>query len=299
MNTTETKNTRSFSMHPAITGADTTTVPLNLDFARPFVEQVTAYFQTVGDLHGYVSFGLPGQAVAAVLALPVLEMAVGFPTVEVYDIGAKKVVGEIALGEYRHNMVRPRRAELAHGEAYPGYVVIDGAGRGLTPAQLDELKKLVGSDDVKVVAAPLGQLNFINPTKGVVDTLLATGITWETFTSGRALYLPAGMGLGAVVQATAIYGLGEVWPKTIRLNKVGNDFVVAEIVDPQDLRQFGVQLGAEWTAGNAPVAVSRELLKKAIGLLRREAPHAAADGSVSDQEELTGVADELEALTRG
>jgi hypothetical protein len=244
-------------MHPAVVGPEITLNALNLDMNQPFAPQVTAFFQKAGDLTGYGSFALPGQSVAAILALPVLEMSVGFPVIPCYDIGRKAVVGELALGEYRHNTVRPRRAELAHGEAYAGFTVIDGAGRGLTPTQLDELKKLVGSGDIRVIAAPLGQLDFTNPTKGVVETLLATGVNWETLTSGRVIYLPAGMGLGAVVQATAIYGLSEAWPKVIRLNRSPDgSFEVTELCDPQALRQFGVQLAAGWREAKPVVTVS-------------------------------------------
>lgn len=248
---------KNYSMHPAINGADTTVCPLNLDMAKPFAEQVTAFFTKAGDLTGYGSFALPGQAVAAILSLPILEMATGFPVTPCYDIGKKAIVGELALGEYRHNVVRPRRSELARGEAYAGFTVIDGAGRGLTSAQFDELKKLVGSDDVRVVSAPLGQLDFTNPTKGVVETLLATGVNAETLTSGRVIYLPAGMGLGAIIQATAIYGLSEVWPKTIRLNRnQDGSFSVAEVCDPQALRQFGVALAAGWRDAKPLVTIS-------------------------------------------
>lgn len=273
---------KTYSMHPAVTGAitgtDTTVNALNLDMAKPFVEQVTTFLKKAGDISGYGSFMLPGQGVAAILSLPVLEMSVGFPTTPVYDVAKKAVVGELALGNYRHEVVRPERAKLTSGEAYAGYTVIDGAGRGMTPVQLDELKKLIGSEDIRVLAAPLGQLDFTDPTKGVVETLLATGINFETLTSGRVLYLPAGMGLGAVVQATAIYGLSEAWPKVIRLNRnADGSFGVAEICDPQALRQFGVQLAAGWREAVAPVAVPRELFDRVVGLLRLNGGDGAAD----------------------
>jgi hypothetical protein len=49
--------------------------------------------------------------------------------------------------------------------------------------------------------------------------------------------------------ATAIYGLSEVWPRTIRLNRRSDgSFHVDEIVDPQSMRQFGVGLVAKWDA---------------------------------------------------
>jgi hypothetical protein len=252
---------KSYSMHPAVPA--TVVSALNLDMAKPFAEQVTAFFEKAGDLSGYSEFALPGQAVAAILTLPVLEMSVGFPVTPVLDIGKKQVVGVLDLGRYRHNVVRPRRSELLRGEAYAGYTVIDGAGRGLTPAQLVELKKLLGNEDVRVLAAPLGQLDFTNPTAGVVDTLLKTDVNWETLTSGQVLYLPAGMGLGAVIQATAIYGLSEVWPKTIRLNRnPDGTFSIAEVVDPQSLRAFGVGIAAAWHALTAPIPVPRELVEK-------------------------------------
>lgn len=254
-------NTKTYSMHPAVTalvtGTDTTTVVLNLDMNAPFTQQVTTFFQKAGDLSGYGSFMLPGQGTAAILSLPVLEMSVGLPTTPCYDIGQKKVVGELALGEYRHGVVRSRRSELAQGGAYAGYTVIDGGGRGLTPVQAEELKKLLNTDDICVLSAPLGQIDFSDPTKGVVESILSTGVTFETLTSGRVLYLPPGMGLAAIVQATAIYGLGEVWPQTIRLvSGADKVFHVAEICDPQALRQFGVTLGASWREAKPAVTIS-------------------------------------------
>lgn len=273
---------KTYSMHPAITaatiGIETTVNPLNLDMAAPFAPQVQAFFQKAGDLSGYGSFALPGQGTAAILCLPVLEMSAGFPKTPCYDIGKKAVVASLDLGKFRHEVVRPERAKLTRSEAYAGYTVIDGAGRGMTPVQLDELKKLVGSEDIRVLAAPLGQLEFTDPTKGVVETLLATGVNFETLTSGRVLYLPAGMGLGAVVQATAIYGLSEAWPKVIRLNRnADGTFSVAEVCDPQALRQFGVMLAAGWREATAPVAVPRELFDRVVGLLRFNGGDGAAD----------------------
>lgn len=246
----------SFSCHPAISA--TVNFPLTLNMANAFVPQVTEFFQNCGDLRGFSSYGLPGQGVAAILTLPVLEMACGFPVTPIYDIGQKKVVGGLNLGEFRHSVVRPRRAELTRTEAYAGYTVIDGAGRGLTPLQREELEGILSSTDIRVVAAPTGQMDFGDPTKGIVETLLATGLSFDDWTSGRVVYLPPGMGLAAVVQATAIYGLSEAWPRTLRLNKREADgqFHLDEIVDPQALRQFGVSLAAAWRDAEPTVTLS-------------------------------------------
>jgi hypothetical protein len=247
--------TRTLSLHPAI--AATTSLTLTLDFGRSFEQQIRDFFEKAPDLRGYASYGLPGQSVGAVLTLPVLEMACGFPVTPIYDIGKKEVVGNLDLGNFRHHTVRPRRSELPRGEAYSGYTVIDGAGRGLTALQKSELEEVLGTTDIRVVSAPTGHIDFTDPTKGIVDTLLATGLTFEDWTSGRVIYLPAGMGLSAVVQATAIYGLSEIWPRTIRLNRRDDQqFHIDELVDPQALRQFGVNLQAKWQDTQPVVTLS-------------------------------------------
>lgn len=264
----------TFSMSHEIPGD--TVSPLNLDFARPFGPQVQEYyFNKAPDLRGYSDYGLPIQAIAAVMAVPVLEMSVGFPHVLIYNIGTKEVVGVLDLGNFRHSVVRPRRAELARGEAYPGYTVIDGAGRGgLTGEQLEQLAERIGATttEIRVMSAPMGHMNFSDPTAGVVDALVASGLSAEDWAGGRVLYLPPGMGLSAVVQATAIYGLSEVWPRTIRLNRrPDGSFAVEELVDPQALRQFGVALRAAWIAavptatlsGNIPEEFRRALAELA------------------------------------
>lgn len=249
-----------FSMHPAVSGD--ICLPLNLDFNAGFERQVREYFETVPDLGRYESHALPGQAVASILALPVLEMSVGFPHTPIYDIGVKEVVGVLDLGRFRHQEVRPRRAELPRGEPYHGYTVVDGSGRGLTDLQRYELAEVLGTgiDEIREVSAPLGQMDFADPTAGVVDTLLATGLFFEDWTSGRVVFLPPGMGLGAVIQATAIYGLSESWPRVIRLNRRSDgQFHIEELVDPQSLRQFGVRLADRWREAKPSVTLSGDV----------------------------------------
>jgi len=239
---------KSFSMHPAIP-ADKKS-PMAMDFACPFEGQVKTYFEGAGDLRGFNPIGLPGQAVAAALALPVLEMSIGLPTMYLFGFGQEvKVVGELNLDNYRHNQVRPQRAKCPEGEAFAGYTILDGAGRGVTPEQMTEIVAAVGTEDVRVINVSIGHVDPANITAGLVERLIGSGLAKADWTGGRILYLPPGFGPLAAVMITAIYGLSEVWPRTIRLNRrADGSFHADEIVDPQSLRQFGVGLVARWDA---------------------------------------------------
>ena len=270
---------KSFSMHPVIP-ADKI-APLNMDFSAPFEAQVKSYFEQVGDLRRYNWYGLPGQAVAAALTLPVLEMSVGLPTMYLFGFGREvKIVGELDLDDFRHNQVRPRRSKAPDGNAYPGYTILDGAGRGVEPFQLAEVAEALGTttDNIRVVDVSMGHIDPAQPENGLVDRLIASGLTKADWTSGRVLFLPPGFGPLAAVMVTAIYGLSEVWPRTIRLNRSEDGtFHVAEVVDPQAMRQFGVQLRAKWDAGQAPVSVPRELFDKIVHIVGLEAPTLATE----------------------
>lgn len=274
------KKMKTLSMHPAIP-ADKVS-PINLVFSVPFEAQVKAYFEAQGDLRGYNCHGLPGQAVAAILALSVLEMTVGLPTVRIFKPGEGVVGDPLVLDEYRHNVVRPRRVEIPDGETYAGYTILDGAGRGLTPDQEAELQEALGGE-IRVVnvsftpeeTADLAEFDW----SMIADRLIATSrLTKSDWTSGRVIFLPPGLGFLAAVMAAAVHGLSEAWPRTIRLNRRDDgSFHVDEIVDPQGMRQFGVMLQARWSAADAPVQVPRKLFNRVIGIVGQDAPTVAAE----------------------
>lgn len=262
-------------MHPGLK-ADIEAI-LALDINAAFAPQVVAHLEKLGDLNEYDIIGLPGQAVAAIVMLPIMEMACGLPhRAEIIGFGQDaKVAGSIDLDAFRHNIVRPHRAEIAQGEAWVGYTVLDGAGRGLTPDQLAELAAALDCQeaDIRVINISPGQVNLALPAEEqerLATMLVATGLTVQDWTGGRVLYLPAGHGGVAAVQATAIYGLSEVWPRVIRLNKVGEGFHLAEVVDPQAGRQVGVAMKAAWAAQDAPVLVPRDLLLRVLNALKQE-----------------------------
>jgi len=267
---------KSFSMHPAIP-ADTVK-PINLDFSSPFAPQITGYFDNLEDIRGTKGTGLPGQAVAAALTLPVLEMATGLPTMYLFGFGKDiKVVGELDLSDFRHNQVRSRRSESPDGEAFAGYTILDGAGRGVESFQLQEIAENLNTttDNIRVVDVSMGHIDPADPAKGLVDRLIGTGLTRADWTSGRLLFLPPGFGPLSIVMSVAIYGLTEVWPRAIRFNREDDGtFHVAEIVDPQSLRQFGVKLQAKWEAGNAPVSVPRDTFNQILNVLDQYGEHA-------------------------
>lgn len=275
---------KTISFHPAIP-ADVNR-PLTLNMGEPFVPQVEKFFAEGPDLREVAVTGFFGQAVAAVLGLPVLEMSRGLPAdFALFGFGAEiKQLGSLDLGGYRHNAVRPRRSEVPDGEEFSGYTVLDGAGRkdpatgvGMTAAQLSELAQILDCKvgDIRVLDVSVGHVDCAAPEKGdpkreedLAGTLIKSGLTKADWVSGRLIFLPPGLGPLAAVMATAIYGLSEVWPKTIRLvGRPDRSFAVAEVVDPQPLRQFGIHLAAKWAAGQAPVSVPRELFGRLLWAL--------------------------------
>ena len=249
-----------FVMHPALeagfVGPDDEIVGtedllreiLALDMAAPFGPQVEEYLGRnaqvlCGKLAGIV---LVGQASAASLMLPALEMMGGLPTIGLMGFGENAgILGWLDLAEYRHNVVRPRRREIPVAQSLYQYFVLDGSGRGLTPVQLTELagKLDVGESAIRVLDVNMGQVDFSAPQAGMVEKLL--GLGGDLARGTRLLHLPAGSGLVAAVMATTIYGLAESWPKCIRLAKDGDEFHVAEVLDCQDFRQVGTRLAAE------------------------------------------------------
>lgn len=252
----------TFSFHPALPGD--VNVPATLNFGEPFIPQVQKILESAGsglmDREGEVT--VSGQAVAAILMAAGLEMIRGLPKITLYGFGAETSrLGGLNLGDWRHNVVRPHRSQIEGGMPYRGITVLDGSGRGLVEFQFGEIKELLGlpvQTQVRVINVNVGQVDFSQPTEGMVEKLLATGLTTNEWASREVFYLPAGAGLAAVVQATAIHGLSESWPRTIRLAK-GDDglFHVAEVVDPQDMRQWGTAMTAKWMVDLTNQTLSR------------------------------------------
>ncbi|KKW31140.1 MAG: hypothetical protein UY76_C0065G0003 [Candidatus Uhrbacteria bacterium GW2011_GWA2_52_8d] len=278
---TPTAPVADLSMIPALSGR--VNASLNLDFSRPFVQQIQAYLEGLGnDARGLRSVALVDQGVAAILMLPALEMLGGLPTVVFKGFGQDAPVVSVDLSVFRHNEVRLRRAELAHGEAFAGFTVLDGSGRGLTPVQLTELAALLNCEEgsirtMNVQAGTKGQVDLTSAkgaVDGMADLLIQTGLTVEDWTSGRVIFLPGGMGNIGALQATAVHGLSEAWPRTIRLAAdTGKVFHVAEVVDPQAMRQWAVGLAARLD-GAIPVAVLSgeipEAFRAALAVLAAE-----------------------------
>lgn len=261
------KNLKVISFHPAIEGDVQNN--MNLDFGQGFEQQVYDFFQSLPDLRKFQKIGMIGQGVAAICSLPLIEMTAGLPTIILTSFGRDaKVVGELDLGDYRHNVVRPLRDSRPTGEAFDGHTVLNG-GHPMVPAQIEQLatKLNVSTENIRIVDVNMGQIDTSNPTTGVVEKLLATGLTVSDWESGKVLYNPAGFGTAAVVQATAIYGLSGVWPTTIRLNRGADGFFVDEVIDVQSLRRVGSNLRTELDKVGAPISVPAELLDKAISAL--------------------------------
>lgn len=257
-----TAQVRSLNMLPNIEIEGATKAILNLDMARPFVPQVQDYLRNLGDARGFKNVGVVGQAVAALIILPALEMLGGLPVLTFKGFGPDGATYQVDAADYRHNQVRSRRAELAKEPTFEGYTVLDGSGRGLTPAQLTELAAILGVEEsaIRTINLDMGQVNFSDVSEGMADKVISSGVTFGDLTSGRCLFLPGGAGIVAAFMGLTIYGLGEAWTRVIRLNKgEDNAFHVAELVDCQAQRQFGVKLTAEIAAAIPAVTVSGQV----------------------------------------
>lgn len=259
------------------------TAVLSLDFSQPFIPQIQAYIEALGnDARGVTNVALVGQGVAAILVLPALEMLGSLPSIGLIPFGKKEVVDWVAGADFRHNEVRSRRKELSHGETFAGFTVLDGSGRGLTSLQLTELAAQLGVEEiairvVNIQAGTRGQVDLTSAesaTAGMADLLVQTGLTVEDWTSGRIMFLPGGAGIVGALQALAIHGISEAWPKVIRLNADADKvFRVAEIVDPQALRQWAVGLAARLDAAKPVVALAGEIpqaFREALAALAAE-----------------------------
>ena len=260
----------TFSFHPGLRLG--TNVPATLDFSRPFVGQVQAILESAG------AVVVTGQAVAAILMVAGLEMVRGLPKLTLFTLGQNiERVGALDLGDYRHNTVRSRRGEIPGGKAFEGYTVVDGSGRGVTDVQFSELAEKLGvkPEEIRVVNAGVGQIDFGDPTAGMVNKLVLTGLTVADWATRRLVYLPAGSGLVAAIQAVTMHGLGESWIPVIRLNK-GEDgaFHVAEICDPQNMRQWGTAMVGRWNADQ-----SAETLKDLAENLAEYGVGVSAEGT--------------------
>ena len=254
------------SMHPFLVPDGFRKSVLNLEMGAAFAPQVQTWIRNLGDPRGIRNVVIIGQAVAASLLLPAFEILSGLLNLVLLAPGkAVSILGGLSLGDYRHKVVRPLRSLLPRGEAYSGYIILDGAGRGLSSAQRSELVALLGTEDIRVLSVDMGQVDFTTPQKGMPEKVLATGLTFEDLTSGRILHLPAGSGVIAAVMATTIYGLSEGWPRCIRLNKADDgEFHVDEIVDCHAMRQWAIGLASELDKAGAPVLVPRSLFDRMV-----------------------------------
>jgi len=260
---------KTLSMLPGLPIDNAAIAILNLNFSKGFEEQVKSYFEGLGNAaRGNTHIALVGQGVAAVLCLPAFEMLGGLPRVALIPFGKKEVADWVPTADFRHNEVRSRRGELKHGDAFAGYTVLDGSGRGLTPVQHTELAAKLGvAEDmiraINIQAGNKGQVDLSTAgkaTAGMADLLIQTGLTVEDWTSGRIVFLPGGAGIVGALQAVAIHGISEAWPLTIRLNADAQKvFHIEEVVNPQAMRQWAVGLQGRLEAANTIVALTGEI----------------------------------------
>lgn len=265
---------KKLSMLPNVSLDGASPTPLNLNMGAPFAPQVQAYIESLGEsARGVSHLAIVGQAVAAGLVLPAMEMLGGLPSVALLPMGQKEPAGWLPTADFRHNTCRAMREEA--GPVPAGYTVIDGGGRGLTPAQLEELAALLGCEvgEIHVSSTNPGQVNIadlggqagVDVALGIKSALQVAGFPVAECDTSRLLFVPAGAGIVGLVQALALHGFTGAWPRTVRLaGTPATGFKVAEVTDPQAMRQWAVQFAASLDAKTAPVLVPRALLRQLL-----------------------------------
>jgi hypothetical protein len=286
--TTKQKELRIVSFHPALADAknveDLFTLSLDMAPEANFEEQVKDFFSKLPPVlrASYDEFGPMGQSVASILCLPIMEMSGAPMKIGIWNFfGERYRACQFDLSHYRNNIVRPLRNKRPDGEAFAaGYTILNG-GHPMTDEQLNVLAEKLNTavDKIRVISVSVGQLdpnspaivngnraekddsgNFVNPIS-IEQQLVETGLTVADWESGRILYNPAPMSWAANIQASAIYALAGVWVPTIRIAMVGErpntQFLLAEVVYPQTLRQFGVEIGQKWRDADAPAMVDK------------------------------------------
>lgn len=270
---------------------------LNLNFSLPFEAQVQDWVtNNISTLVNTERVVLVGQSVAACLVLPALELVRMLPQIALVQPGSNEISGWLDTGNYRHQEIRPRRKDLKEGQAFEGITVFDGRGQGLTATQYEQISNHFGftKERIRVINVGIGQVNMANPTSGMVKKILNSDFNAEDAKHPeRIAYIPAGAGIVGALMALTIYGLIEVWPATVRLNKKGEEFVVEEIVQPQDMRQFGAMAAKEFRDKSAPARVSKKQI-----IAQKEAIAAALGGGVESEirKQLSETLDWLETL---
>lgn len=256
-------------MHPAIEVLGSHRAVLHADEERPLASQVQEYLQRIGDPRAIERVALTTKPLAPLL-IPAIEAMRRLPTLILYGYGEEaRVLGELDLDEYRHRAVRPRRAQLAHGERLPRPTILDGAGRGLSASQREEIAAALGCAAVDLLTCDvsMGHVDLSCPEREMVERLFALDLSIEEWTSGRIVYIPPGNGIVAAIMATTIYGLAESWPKIVRFGRRDDAFHVAEVIDLQAMYEWGHQYAAELERDGAPVAVPRPLFNRTLAAI--------------------------------
>jgi ribosomal protein L12E/L44/L45/RPP1/RPP2 len=272
------KKMKTLNMLPNLTVVDAVDVIFNLDFNRPFAEQIQAYFEGIGDTRGFTHVSLVGQATAAILALPVMEMLGGLPQVALVPFKAREVAAWLDTRTFRHDVCRAmRRTEDVGMSAPDGYTVIDGAGRGLTTEQLTKLAEQLNCEvgQIRVFSTNPGQVELVNlggeagrqVAEGIKSAMIEAGFPVNEPAAGTSslIFLPHGAGIVGTVQALAIHGFTGAWPRTVRIaGSPAEGFHVREVVDPQAMRQWAIGLADRLEKVGAPVLISRDALTALI-----------------------------------
>lgn len=221
----------------------------------------------------------------ALMQIPLLQRVSGrLPTIAAVD-GGSAVRGSIDLHVLRNEIVRAKSTEYKGVDDDGTTVYVVTAGRfPLTLAQKIDIQQRTGLQvDERYVQFHIENEEWEDVNAFISRRVAVLGglrLPANAYGTGRVLYNMAGLGFLAHVDSVILDGIGERFPETIELSpkfdavkaaqakangkRYTPDFVVSAIHNIYDLRTIGDQMLIEWRRDDAPVHVSRDLLRRLI-----------------------------------
>jgi hypothetical protein len=118
-------------------------------------------------------------------------------------------------------------------------------GRPITPAQMGQIETLLGASIYEAIDVPLGFDDSLPYEPQVREKIRQAGLTDEDWNTLPLLINVHPFAPATALFLSAIHGLHGFFPELVRMRRVGNtnEFEVAELLDPQSLRNQAAREG--------------------------------------------------------
>lgn len=250
MTTTQFTQTNTASFNSAVQeGAQH---PMLLDLSKPVVPQVIDTLKAV-DVRRYEYLVPVGQSAAAISMVAMLDLATKFRTA-FFQFGSNKLEASFDLFGWRQNVISHQRPDLSEVTPADNWLLVDCLGRGVPEADINAIEESLagsllelpdGNKFLQLLANyRLDNQRLDSQAQEIVDAVLT--VPRESLKAQKIAMIPPGSGQLAILVATAIYGLTEVWPRIVRRADMGSGFEVAEVINIQAARQQGVEILKAW-----------------------------------------------------